>query len=274
MTLEDHAGDIVRKARMMARLPAAEAAELSGLSREVYEALEADGRLPAGISLAALGARLGLDAERLRRVADGWLPAPVDCAAWGGLTVFTTEQEGLAVHSYLFWDLAARVAALVDTGWNLNLAEAVVSELDLRLDHLFITHGHRDHVAALTEFRQRHPDAQIHSNVAGTPAALRNKPGEVVAIGALRVEHRETPGHAADGVTYIVTGWPGGRPAVAFVGDAIFAGSMGGAPEHGELARSRVREQILTLPEDTLLCPGHGPLTTVAEERAHNPFFA
>ncbi|HMO64234.1 MAG TPA: MBL fold metallo-hydrolase, partial [Verrucomicrobiota bacterium] len=86
--------------------------------------------------------------------------------------------------------------------------------------------------------------------------------------------HRETPGHAADGVTYVVTGWRQDRPAVALVGDAIFAGSMGGAPEQGELARGRVREHILTLPDDTLICPGHGPLTTVAEERANNPFFA
>lgn len=274
MTLEDHAGDIVRKARMMARLPAAEAAELAGLTREAYEAFEADGKLPAGAHLAALGARLGLAADRLQRVAGGWLPAPADLRAWGGLAEFTTEQEGLAVHSYLVWDPAARVAALFDTGWDLGPVEAVVAELGLRLGHLFITHGHRDHIAALADFRQRHPDAQIRSSVAGTPAAQRNQPGEVVAVGALRVAHRDTPGHAPDGVTYLVTGWPGGRPAVAFVGDAIFAGSMGGAPEHGELARGRVREHILSLPADTLLCPGHGPLTTVGTERANNPFFA
>jgi hydroxyacylglutathione hydrolase len=274
MTLEDHAGDVARKARMMARLPAAEAAQLARLSREAYEAFEADGKLPAGADWHALGARLGLAVDRLQRVAGGWLPAPLDSAAWGGLREFTTEQEGLAVHSYLVWDPAARVAALFDTGWDLAPAEAVLAEHGLRLAHLFITHGHRDHVAALADFRQRHPDAQIRSNVAGTPAAQRNQPGEVVAVGALRVEHRETPGHAADGVTYLVTGWPADRPAVAFVGDAIFAGSMGGAPENGELARGRVREHILTLPEDTLLCPGHGPLTTVGTERANNPFFA
>ena len=65
----------------------------------------------------------------------------------------------------------------------------------------------------------------------------------------------------------------GPAPHVAFVGDSIFAGSMGGAPAHGPLAKQKVRDQILSLPADTLLCPGHGPLTTVAEEKAHNPFF-
>ena len=48
---------------------------------------------------------------------------------------------------------------------------------------------------------------------------------------------------------------------------------MGGAKDHGDLAKSKVREQILSLPPDTLICPGHGPLTTVAQERASNPFF-
>ena len=60
---------------------------------------------------------------------------------------------------------------------------------------------------------------------------------------------------------------------MAVVGDAIFAGSMGrGNPDYS-LARQKVREQILTLPPATLICPGHGPLTTVAQEQAHNPFF-
>jgi glyoxylase-like metal-dependent hydrolase (beta-lactamase superfamily II) len=273
MSLEDHAGDIVRKARMMARLPAAEAAVLAGLTREAYETFEAEGRLPGGVDWAALGARLGLATDRLPAIAAGWLPAPVDPARWGGLRRFTTEQEGLAVHSHLFWDPAARAAALVDTGWDITAAEAVLHDHGLKLAWLLITHGHRDHVAALADLRERHPAVQIRSQVAGTPESCRNRPGEVLAVGALRVAARETPGHAPDGVTYVVTGWPGDAPAVAFVGDAIFAGSMGGAPEHGELARSRVRGEILSLPPDTLLCPGHGPLTTVGEERANNPFF-
>jgi glyoxylase-like metal-dependent hydrolase (beta-lactamase superfamily II) len=49
---------------------------------------------------------------------------------------------------------------------------------------------------------------------------------------------------------------------------------MGGAPQHGDLAKQKIREQILTLPADTLLCPGHGPVTTVSEEKGHNPFFS
>jgi glyoxylase-like metal-dependent hydrolase (beta-lactamase superfamily II) len=60
---------------------------------------------------------------------------------------------------------------------------------------------------------------------------------------------------------------------VAIVGDAVFAGSMGKGNHSWQQARDGVVSQILTLPEDTLICPGHGPLTTVGEEKANNPFF-
>jgi len=74
-------------------------------------------------------------------------------------------------------------------------------------------------------------------------------------------------------VTYLIGNWPDDAPHVAVVGDALFAGSMGRVPGDAAAAREVIRRQILSLPPDTLLCPGHGPLTTVAEEREHNPFF-
>ena len=72
----------------------------------------------------------------------------------------------------------------------------------------------------------------------------------------------------------MVGGWSGDAPAVAVVGDAIFAGSMGKDFNTPELAREKVREEILSLPSETLICPGHGPLTTVGEELENNPFFS
>ena len=60
---------------------------------------------------------------------------------------------------------------------------------------------------------------------------------------------------------------------VAIVGDALFAGSMGGGMVSYEDALQNNREKILTLSDDTVLCPGHGPLSTVSQEKSHNPFF-
>ena len=87
------------------------------------------------------------------------------------------------------------------------------------------------------------------------------------------MEARAVPGHAEDGMIYVVSGWPGGAPHAAFVGDTIFAGSLAKGFVSAAQLREKTREQILTLPPETLLCPGHGPVTTVAEEIAHNPFF-
>ena len=111
------------------------------------------------------------------------------------------------------------------------------------------------------------------SSSKSAPVDQRNKPAEIVQLGGLRVTYRETPGHAEDGVTYMVGNWQEDAPLVAIVGDAIFAGSLGRGNPDWNLARQKVRDQILTLPAGTLLCPGHGPLTTVAEEKLNNPFF-
>ena len=89
--------------------------------------------------------------------------------------------------------------------------------------------------------------------------------------GGLTIRALLTNGHSAGGTTYVVEGL---AAPVAVVGDSLFAGSMGGAPNQYEVARRNNREKILTLPDNTVIAPGHGPLTSVAEEKAHNPFLA
>jgi glyoxylase-like metal-dependent hydrolase (beta-lactamase superfamily II) len=85
------------------------------------------------------------------------------------------------------------------------------------------------------------------------------------------VQTRRTSGHARGGVTNVETGL---ARRLAIVGDALFAGSMGGGLVSYDEALRTNHEQILTLPDDTILCCGHGPLTTVGEEKFHNPFFS
>lgn len=79
-----------------------------------------------------------------------------------------------------------------------------------------------------------------------------------------------TSGHTKGGTTYFVTGLA--RP-VAAVGDAMFAGSMGGGNVSYEDALRNNVEKILALPDETLILPGHGPVATVGEQKLHNPFF-
>jgi len=273
MNLEDHIGDIIRKARGMSNVSTGVAARAAGITEVELAALQDSGRLPSSIKLAPLAEAIGLDATKLESIATGWLPVKPDLSRWPGFRMFTSAGDDLTVNCYLVWDDVTREAALFDTGFDLGpIAKTIVAE-KLQLRHIFITHSHHDHVAALGEVRQEFPQAMLHTHSKNAPSEHRNKPNEIVLLGGLRITHRETPGHAADGVTYIIGDWPEDAPPVAVVGDAIFAGSMGRGNDSWELARQKVREQILSLPGETLLCPGHGPLTTVMEERAHNPFF-
>jgi glyoxylase-like metal-dependent hydrolase (beta-lactamase superfamily II) len=273
MNLEDHLGDILRKARAMSGVSLAEAARAAGLSDAELGALEESGIIGKRPNLPAAAGLLGLHAGKLEGIANGWLPAAKDLSTWRELRVFTTSDGGMAVNAYLIWDEVTRDAALFDTGWNAHGALAEIEANQLLLRHLFITHSHHDHVAAVDAVRAAFPKVRLHSGSKSSPVDQRNKPNECVQLGSLRITHRETPGHAEDGVTYIVGNWPEDAPHVAIVGDALFAGSIGRGNQSWELARQKVREQILTLPAETLLCPGHGPLTTVAEEKAQNPFF-
>jgi glyoxylase-like metal-dependent hydrolase (beta-lactamase superfamily II) len=274
MTLEDHVGDILRKARLMGGIPASESAAAAGISLAQLERFEDNGTPPEGIDWNRLAQRLDLEGTRLRRVAEGWLPEPIDTSRWRHFRQITTRGESMSVNCYLVWDETTRDAALFDTGFDAEAIFALVDRHQLRLDHLFITHTHGDHVAAMQPIRERYPGLRLHGSGASIPQRHRNRDGERIPLGQLVISHRETPGHATDGVTYLVDQFPGGAPPLAVVGDAIFAGSIGGAQGKGDLARAKIRENILSLPGDTLICPGHGPLTTVAEQLTANPFFA
>ena len=259
----------------MSNVSAIAAARAAGLTEAELAALEESGQAPkqASVDLAALARLVGLHPGKLEAIANGWLPAEKDLSPWRELRCISTSAGGMAVNCYLVWDEVSREAALFDTGWQEGPVAMLIAHERLQLRHIFITHGHEDHVAALAELRQLFPKARLHSGSRSVPVDQRNRPNDFIHLGSLRITHRDTPGHAEDGTTYIIGTWPEDAPHVAIVGDALFAGSVGRGNQSWDLARQKVREQILTLPPETLLCPGHGPLTTVAEEKAHNPFF-
>jgi hydroxyacylglutathione hydrolase len=273
MNLEDHIGDIIRKARAMSGVSVERAAQAAGLQPEELAGIEESGRVTGHPNYTALGELIGLNGEKLARVAAGWLPAKKDLSTWRELRVITTTGDGMAVNCYLIWDEVSREAALFDTGWDAAPIFEEITSNQVQLRHIFLTHTHEDHIAALGSIRERFPKVRVHSSAKSAPVDQRNRANDFIHLGSLRLTNRDTPGHAEDGTTYIVGTWPEDAPHVAIVGDAIFAGSIGRGNQSWDLARQKVREQIFSLPADTLICPGHGPLTTVSEEKAHNPFF-
>ncbi len=273
MMLEDHLGDVLGKARLSAGRSQTEAAQAAVLSESEYAALEETGRCAKRPDYSALASLVGLHGAKLERLAEGWLPAPVDLSLWRELRQITTRGPSYSVNCYLLWDEVTLEAALFDTGFEAQPILDLIEQNQLQLKHLFITHTHSDHIAALGPIRERFPKVKLHSNSKSAPVDQRNRPNDFVHLGSLRITNRDTPGHAEDGVTYIIGNFPEDAPNAAVVGDALFAGSMGGARQWLELARHKIRDQVFSLPPATLICPGHGPLTSVEQEKTNNPFF-
>jgi 3-hydroxyisobutyrate dehydrogenase len=212
---------------------------------------------------------LGLHADSLLAIGrHTWRPAPV---AVEGLLVFNTVYGSMTVNSFIVFDPESKSAALFDTGADASGGLAAIMDLGLRLERIYITHTHPDHIAALAEWRKAFPNAAVKAGRGDLPdGAEPVDDGMTFTLGKLAIEARETSGHARCGMTYVIEGL---AQPLAIAGDALFAGSMGGAAAAWTDALHANRRKIFSLPGYAVICPGHGPLTTVAEERGHNPFY-
>src|SRR5438132_10491432 len=163
MNLEDHLGDIIRKARAMSNVSAGEAAKAAGLTEAELAALEESGATDKKPNFQALASLIGLNGAKLESIANGWTPAEKDLSTWKEFRTFTTAGGGITVNAYLIWDEASREAALFDTGWDPQPALNVVAENQLQLRHLFITHSHEDHIAGVESVQKQFPKVKLHS---------------------------------------------------------------------------------------------------------------
>src|SRR5690606_8528486 len=143
--------------------------------------------------------------------------------------------------------------------------------IDLR--YIFLTHTHEDHVADLARLAGE-TGADVWSSEREPidfPRAQTFAENVHFHLGELAIKTLLTWGHSPGQTTYFVTGlsWP-----LAIVGDSLFASAMGGSPEHFQDQLQNNQRKLFILTKDTVIAPGHGPLTTLAQERLHNPFFA
>jgi glyoxylase-like metal-dependent hydrolase (beta-lactamase superfamily II) len=158
---------------------------------------------------------------------------------------------------------------------------------------ILITHGHSDHIAGNEELKRRYPDCPIvvsHGDAAKLTdpalnlsaafgAYLVSPPGEVFvgegdvySAAGFDLLVREIPGHSSGHVVFIVQGV---EPAIVFGGDVLFAGSIGRTdfPDGSfEQLADGIWKKLFTLSDDTVVLPGHGPTTTVGQEKRNNPF--
>ena len=265
--LEDQFNDIIGKAMRGLTLADTAVAERSGLTQqEVQQLRDGTWNAEAARKVAPV---LSLGAEALVVTGEkSWTPEPVSL---DGLAQFNTVFEDMTVNAYLVWDPASKEAAAFDTGSDAGEMMAEAASRGLTIRTIFITHTHGDHIFDFDRLREKTGARALVGEHEPLDGAEPFSAGSRFKIGSLKVETRLTWGHSTGGVTFFITGLE--RP-VAIVGDAIFAGSMGGGGVSYADALRTNREQILTLPKETIICPGHGPMTTVGEELIHNPFFA
>lgn len=266
--LEDNVGDIIGKAQRGLGISDSELAEKARVGSQTIRKLR-DGDLDEA-ALLSIAPILGLNGQALCELAKGkWHPEKI--GACDGLAQFNTDYHGMAVNAYLAWDPASRAAAAFDTGADCSEMVRFASHHKLNVKLILLTHAHADHVADLPRLREETAGEVFAPARESVPGAESIEEGKRFRLGQLEIDTRLTWGHSPGGMTYVVTGLS--RP-IAIVGDSLFAGSMGGGNVSYNDAVQNNLEKILTLPDETIICPGHGPMTTVGEEKLHNSFFA
>jgi len=194
-----------------------------------------------------------------------------------------------AENCYIVADRDTREAVLVDPGEEAELFLARLRADGLTLTAIWLTHAHLDHVAGVGEVKAQvdvpiwlHPadrvlydhapdQARMFLGAALPPLPAPDRdivPGDTMRVGGCEFEVRFVPGHSPGSVAFVADG-------IALAGDVLFAGSVGRVDlpgGHGATLVRSIRDQLLTLPDETIVYPGHGPDTTIGRERATNPF--
>ena len=277
MALEDEFGDVIRKARTGLGLEVVDLAERTGVSERDLRSMEVYTRRPTSDEATAIANALDLRASALIALATEAIQVADGPWTVGDLAVhrITTHYPS---HCYIVV-APSGASAVVDPGDDEIIDEvAKYSTGDRRRPvAILITHGHHDHDGGVTSLHRRlGVPVYVHeadtSNLSGlTKDALRlhGDSGASVAVEDLQWRALPTPGHTAGSTTWV---FPSGSSAAAFCGDTMFAASAGNGRAGYARHLASLRQGIGSLPSATVLYPGHGPSTTVASERLHNPF--
>jgi hydroxyacylglutathione hydrolase len=278
MPLEDDFCDIIKKARVGQGLSVGDLAQMAGLPNGNIIALERGTCQPDRTEVQILAKALGLRPGPLEQIAiEKWEPSAQQPLAW--VERIEGSINGYGVQGYVVYD--GGEALLIDTAYNASAMIEFLSGRQLRLLGICLTHGHADHADGIDQIL-KFSEAPVYLGTEDVallswrpPAAQMKAPeqGQSIAVGRLRVQCLTTPGHTPGGICYRVDA---GSEHLCFVGDTLFAGSIGRSNPSTlyQIHLGSVRTRVLELSPEYRLLPGHGPATTVREELDHNPFLS
>ena len=271
--LEDDPSDVLRKAMKGKRLDAASLAHRTGLDADAIVAWTRGNGVPSEGQARVVARELGLDPGKFAdTAARRWFPGadvPPD--------VRHHPHDPHPSNGYLFFLEDGKTAAIIDPAGMPSTLLRAVNEGPFALRYILITHKHADHCDATADIARAFPEAQIVMHRADAFAigalasrALPVNDGEELPFGddaEIRMLH--TPGHTDGSSCFLFR-------STVFTGDTLFAGSVGGifadTATYDDLLKS-VKFKLFALDDETVVMPGHGPPSTIKQEKAHNPFF-
>ena len=200
----------------------------------------------------------------------------------------TIDVSPFHTNCYIMGCETELIGAVIDPGDDPNEVLRIVNDKKLKIEKILLTHAHIDHVAAVEDVRERtnavvyihkneeqflkHLPAQANRFGLPTPKNISQKSfvkeGDELTIGTITLRVLDTPGHSPGGICFLGMGF-------VFVGDVLFQESIGRTDLPGgsmEILLKSIRDKLLVLPNETVVYPGHGPKTTIGEEKALNPF--
>ena len=200
----------------------------------------------------------------------------------------TVVVGALETNCYLVFCDETRECAVIDPGAEPEKIFSALTSLDLKPVVMLNTHGHVDHIGANADIKEKYgiplglhsadllifeagPRMELGLILSARPSPAPDRfleAGDAIEVGRKKLRVIHTPGHSPGSVSFLSDG-------ILFSGDTLFSGGVGRTDLPGGSQRvleSSIREKIFTLPDDTVVLPGHGPKTTVIEERESNPF--
>ncbi len=208
------------------------------------------------------------------------------------LEIHTIVSMPFAENTYVVWRTGGRDALVIDPGLEPELILNFLRDHELTPAVILNTHGHGDHIGGNAALKQAFPESPLVIGVREAPlltdpwanlsalfgqavtspeADVLVREGDVVEYAGIRLEVLDVPGHSPGHIVFVYRG----EPSIVFGGDVLFRGGIGRYDfpnSDGPLLFESIRTKLFALPADTVVYPGHGPVTTVGHEKRTNPF--